>query len=379
MLRVAIIGCGKIADDHAAQISRMTNAGLAGFCDSEILMARQMHERFNHAPYFDDVAELLASVRPDVVHITTPPESHFGIARRCLAAGCHVYVEKPFTVDSREAEVLIQTAQDSERKLTVGHNYLFTASTIRMRSLIKAGFLGGPPVHMESYYCYNLGDAAYARAFLGDKHHWVRRLPGRLLHNLISHGICRIAEHLESDPQVVFAHGFGSRVLDILGEVEIDDELRVVIRDGYTTAYFTFSTQMRPGLSQFRIYGTRNALVVDDHQDTLIKVRGDRYKSYLENLVPPVTFATQYLANAVSNARRLLNHDLNMNGTLRTLIREFYRSIERDAPPPIPYREILVTARIMDAIFAQVGRTRRLRPDNSVTSSALTSEAINSL
>jgi len=215
------------------------------------------------------------------------------------------------------------------------------------------------------------------RAFLGDKHHWLRRLPGRLLHNLISHGICRIAEHIGSDPQIVLAHGFGSRVLDSLGEIEIEDELRVVIRSEYTTAYFTFSTQMRPLLSQFRIYGPKNGLVVDDHQDTLMKLRGDKYKSYLENLVPPLSLATQYLANAASNARRLLNHDLNMNGTLRTLIREFYESIETGAPPPIPHREILVTARIMDAIFKQIGASHRRRPDDLATSSRPAIEAIN--
>ncbi len=57
---------------------------------------------------------------------------------------------------------------------------------------------------MESYYGYDLGDPSYARALLGDKQHWVRRLPGKLLHNIISHGIARIAEFLTSDaPRVI--------------------------------------------------------------------------------------------------------------------------------------------------------------------------------
>jgi len=43
-----------------------------------------------------------------------------------------------------------------------------------MRTLIQEGYLGGPPVHMKSVYCYNLGDARYARALLGDRDHWVR-------------------------------------------------------------------------------------------------------------------------------------------------------------------------------------------------------------
>src|SRR5437763_15650409 len=95
MLKVAIVGCGKIADAHASQIQRIKGCEIVGVCDREPLMARQLFERFPVAHYFDDLSKLLSVVRPDVVHITTPPESHFDIARTCLARGCHVYVEKP--------------------------------------------------------------------------------------------------------------------------------------------------------------------------------------------------------------------------------------------------------------------------------------------
>ena len=59
---------------------------------------------------------------------------------------------------------------------------------------MQSGFLGTGPVHMESYYCYELSAAGYSGALLGDKSHWVRKLPGKLLHNIISHGMARIAE-----------------------------------------------------------------------------------------------------------------------------------------------------------------------------------------
>ena len=58
---------------------------------------------------------------------------------------------------------------------------------------------------MESYYCYELGNSAYASALLGDNSHWVRRLPGKLLQNIISHGIARIAEYY--DHRVSSGHG----------------------------------------------------------------------------------------------------------------------------------------------------------------------------
>ena len=61
-------------------------------------MARQLAERFAIPECFSDVQEMLRPCRPDVVHITTPPQSHFPLAKQCLEAGSHVYLEKPFTV-----------------------------------------------------------------------------------------------------------------------------------------------------------------------------------------------------------------------------------------------------------------------------------------
>src|SRR5271166_1136286 len=104
MLKVAIIGCGKIADDHASQIQRIKGCQIVAVCDTEPLMARQLYERFSVKRYFTDLTELLIEARPDVVHVTTPPHSHFEIAKLSLELGCHTYVEKPFTLCESDAQ-----------------------------------------------------------------------------------------------------------------------------------------------------------------------------------------------------------------------------------------------------------------------------------
>jgi predicted dehydrogenase len=355
MLNVAIVGCGKIADDHASQIRRVREAQLSAFFDAEPLMAEQMRDRFGGTTY-TDLGELLSRAKPDVVHITTPPTSHFPIAMQCLEAGAHVFVEKPFTMNVEEATRLLNTASSLGRKVTVGHNLQFTEPARRLRSLVAQGFLGGTPVHLESYYCYDLSDPAYARAFLTDSGHWVRALPGGLLQNIISHGIARIAEYIKSEHPIVTTHAFTSSLLRQLGEKTIKDELRLMVHDQWTTAYFTFSSQMRPQVSQFRVFGPRNGLLLDDNQHLLLKLDGVHYKSYLESLVPAFKLSSQFLANGVSNLRGLISGRLNMNNSMKELIERFYRSIIDDSPVPIPYSEILLTSRIMDAVFAQLGR-----------------------
>jgi len=355
MIKVAIVGCGKIADAHASTIQRIEGCEIVGVCDLEPMMAKQFQERFPVRQCFSQLDELLNEARPDVVHITTPPASHFEIAKFCLESGSHVYVEKPFTLDVDQAQRLLDLAKKKGAKLTVGHNNQFSHAARRMRALVENGYLGGLPVHMESYYGYNLGDAAYAHALLGDRQHWVRRLPGKLLQNIISHGIARIAEFLTSDDVRVIAHGFTSPLLKGTGEREIADELRVIILDSErTTAYFTFSSQMRPSAHEFRIYGPKNGLILDQDHEIVLKLRGAKFKSYADHFIPPLLFAKQHLGNLSGNVRLFLGNDFHMDSGMKFLMESFYRSIQEGTAAPIPYREILLTAKIMDDIFEQL-------------------------
>jgi predicted dehydrogenase len=322
-------------------------------------MAQQLCSRFPIGGHYSDLETLLRQAKPDVVHITTPPGSHFALAKYCLESGCHVYVEKPFTLYADEASELIALANRNNLKITAGHDNQFTHVARRMRALVQGGILGGDPIHMESYYCYELGRSEYAGALLGDKEHWVRKLPGKLLQNIISHGIARIAEFFPANSPTVIAHGFVSPLLKSIEEREIIDELRVIISDDErTTAYFTFSTQMRPSLRHFRIFGPRNGLELDHDQETLTKLRGSRYKSYAEKFVPPLDYAWQYFQNLHANAERFLANDFHMKSGMKYLVESFYTSIVHGTPPPIPYREIQLTAVIMEQIFRQLSQAQ---------------------
>jgi len=333
-------------------------------------MAQQLAERAGAPHCANDVGQLLAEARPTVVHITTPPQSHYALAAQCLEAGCHVYVEKPFTVTSDETRRLIRTAQAKDLKVTAGHNLQFTWESLEARALVGAGFLGGPPVHIESYYTYNLGDAAYAKALLGDRHHWVRQLPGKLLHNIISHGIARLAEHMDTETPLVSALGYASPLLRQIGESDVTDELRVQAWDGRnTTASFVFSSQLGPPTNGCRIYGPKNTLIVDNVHHTIVRVTNRSYKSFLNYFVPPLAMAREYARNTRTNVSRFIRADFHDDSGLKHLVEAFYRSIIGEGPLPISYREILLTARLMDAIFEQLasGLPQDVRRTNSRT------------
>ncbi len=359
MLKVAVVGCGKIADAHGAQIQRIAGCYIVAACDQEELMAKQFAERFGVNSCFADVHELLERCKPDVVHITTPPQSHFSLGKACLAAGSHVFIEKPFTLNTTEAIELIDLAQRKGLKVTAGHDDQFSHVARRMRQLVRTGYLGGPPVHMESYYCYDLTDPSYAKAFLANPDHWVRKLPGRLFQNIASHGLARIAEWFPDEHPQIVARGFASPRLKATGGEGIIDELRVLIEGASgSTAYFTFSSQMRPLLHQFRLYGPANGLILDEDHQTLMRCRGKSHKSYAERFIPPAVFAWQNVRNLAFNAQRFLANDFHMKGGMRFLIESFYDSIVNGRPLPIAYREILLTSRLMDGIVEQTCSTK---------------------
>jgi predicted dehydrogenase len=355
MLRIAIIGCGKVADQHVQAIHRIANCEIVALCDREFLMAKQLGERFGVSGCFSDLEEMLQATSPDVVHITTPPQSHYSLAKQCLESGSHVYLEKPFTITADHAESLIHLAEDRELRITVGHNYQFTLEMMAMRRLISEGYLGGRPIHLESYWSYDLGGSMYAGAFLGSRAHWLHNLPGQLFHNIISHGIAKLAEFLDDDVRLIVAAAHRSPQLSHSGGSDLMDELRVLLRDKYgTTALFCFSTQFRPALNRLRIYGPRNSLMVDILTGTLIRSPGAAYKSYLTYFIPPLKNAREYFRNLRLNVTNFISRRLYQDFGMKELIERFYNSIRTEGPPAIPYREIILTARIMDEIFAQI-------------------------
>jgi predicted dehydrogenase len=365
MIRVAIVGCGKVADQHVQAIQRISDCRIIAGVDRELLMASQLAERFKIPRYFSNLNEMLRTCEPDVVHITTPPQSHFSVAKQCLEFGSHVYLEKPFAISAADTEALIQFAESRGLKMTVGHNYQFTLEMGEIRRLVKNGFLGAKPVHLESYWSYDLGDLSYVRPVLGNRDHWVRQLPGQLFHNIISHGIAKLAEFLDDDIAVLVATAHQSDELKRLGADEVLDELRVVIRDASgTTAFFCFSTAVK-GVNQLRIYGAGGSMVADIITGSCVRVSSRSYKSYLTYFIPSLKYAREHARNAALSLTNFIRRRLYQDFGMKELIERFYNSIRRGDPLPIPYREIILTAKIMDEIFVQIYPNRLQSPETT--------------
>jgi len=353
--RVAIVGCGMVADQHADQLRYLPDCELVAACDTDELMARQLADRFRIPAVFTDAAEMLRSGGIDAVHITTPAHSHFALGRLCLEAGRHVYIEKPFTVNAAEADELLHLAQVKGLRVTAGHNLQLSPEAVRLRRLVRDGFLGGPPVHMECIQCFSHDEPTYGKAVISDPNHWVRRLPGSLLHNLISHGVAKIAEFLDGDLPELLSISFSSPYLVQRSHADIVDEVRAVLRDDRgATAFFLFTTQFGAASNELRLFGKTGNLVLDNTYRTVLRIPPSRHKSYLRYFLAPLAHAREQARNTLSNMRQFARKEFQMDFGMRKLMELFYRAIREGGPDPIPMAEIRRTARIMDAIFQQM-------------------------
>lgn len=355
MLKIAIVGCGQIAEGHIEEIRKIDGTEVVAVCDIEELMAEQLAERYGVPKYYDDFQKLLSETNPAVIHITTPPQSHLSLSKIALAAGCHVYVEKPFTVTVEETDELLLLAEKAVKKLTVGHIYYFDPPAVAMRELISKGVLG-EVVHVESFYGYNLA-GSFGSAILGNINHWVHKLPGKLFQNNIDHLLNKITEFIPDDSPEIIARGYKQRY-ESFRDIRDDmfDELRVMINGKGITSYATFSSHVRPAGHFARIYGTKGIAHVDYVSRTITVDSGPKMPSAIGRLILPFATGFQFLREGRKNIISFAKSEFYFFAGMNKLIRLFYDSILKDKPLPISYRDIRRVTAFMHEIFRQASQ-----------------------
>jgi predicted dehydrogenase len=353
-LRIAIVGCGKIADDHAETLGFMEGVEVVACCDLTLLMAEQLSTRFDIDGVYDDFALLLAEQQPDVVHITTPPQSHLQLGVAAMEAGAHVWIEKPLAVDAAETRELVRVARQTGRKLTVGHSYWLDTPALDLRRLIDSGAIG-EVVHVESWYGYDL-DGGYGKAIMSSPDNWVHHLPGKLFQNNVDHLFNKVLEFLPSTDLVVQATAFrrhdrhyGDR------RDELQDELRVYLADPTgPTAYATFSSSAAPRGHWVKVYGTKGSATADFNLRTVEVAAGVSLPTNLGRLLPSVGKVAAAAKQAATNAGRFATAEFHYFAGFRRLIDAFYESINTDGPEPIPLADMERMADLQDKIWAQL-------------------------
>jgi predicted dehydrogenase len=352
-LRIGIIGCGKIADGHAEVVKYLDGTELAAVCDREPLLAEQLAVRYGVPAWYGDVGEMLSRERLDVVHITTPPGAHLALTQQCVAAGAHVFLEKPLTFTAPESRALIDVVVAGGRQMTINYWPNFDPPAMQFKKMLAEGVIGDP-VHVEAFIGYDLA-GAYGQALMSDAGHWVHRLPGKLFQNMMDHIFNRIVPLFpDVEPEV---HAFAWKRREAVrgdGTDALLDELRVFLRGGTVSGYGSLCSHARPVANTLKVYGTKATVEVDFNNRTVVTSASQKYPSALGRLIPPVQMASRYAAEAKKNIGQFRRHEFHFFAGMSKLLELFYDGIRRDAPPPIHYSEILRVVDVMDRVIAQV-------------------------
>ena len=142
MIRVGVIGYGYWGPNVVRNLQGLESALVVAICDRSAAARKRAQRAYPCVEVTSDENEVLRSPDIDAVAIITSVWTHFELTKAALENGKHVFVEKPFTSTSAQAEELIELAQRKNLKIMVDHTFLFTGAVRKIRQLIDQDELG---------------------------------------------------------------------------------------------------------------------------------------------------------------------------------------------------------------------------------------------
>ena len=155
---IGLIGAGFMGKCHAlafgavkAVFGDVPRPRLEVLCEVSLVKAQDAAARFGFARATDDWRALVEDPKVDLVSITTPNALHHEMALAAVAAGKHVYCEKPMAVTLGQAEEMADAAARSPVRTLVGYNYLKNPAVLHARALLDRGAIGRP-IHFRGIF-----------------------------------------------------------------------------------------------------------------------------------------------------------------------------------------------------------------------------------
>ncbi len=189
-LNVGVVGAGYWGKNVVRNFATAKRCNLKYVCDLDEKLLAVQKKQFPFIETSTKLEKILGDNEVDAVVIATDVPTHFGIAQKSLGADKHTYVEKPLTLKSGDARVLIELAKEKGLKLMVGHLLEYHPAVDYLKETIDKGKIGQP------YYMYT------QRVNLG-----VVRQNENAWWSLAPHDISVVCYLLGSEPVSVAVHG----------------------------------------------------------------------------------------------------------------------------------------------------------------------------
>ena len=189
-IKVAIIGAGRWGFNHVKTAAEILNPASIIICDSSNKSLKKVNEFNPDIITTNNIDDVTADNKINAVIVASPAETHYSIAKRMLKAGKNVLVEKPITLNTTDAEELLNISSTLKLKLMVGHILLYHPAVLKMKEGIEKGTLG----RLQYIYSNRLNLGAI-------------RSEENILWSFAPHDISLIQYFIGSNPVKIDAHG----------------------------------------------------------------------------------------------------------------------------------------------------------------------------
>jgi len=142
MIKVGVVGYGYWGPNVARNFNHAGISEVVAITDKRTDCLHRAKQAFPQANVTKDCQEVLTSPDIDVVAVVTPVWTHYELAKTALNNGKHIFVEKPFTANTAQAEELIELAAKKKLQIMVDHTFLFTGAVRKIRQLVDEGVMG---------------------------------------------------------------------------------------------------------------------------------------------------------------------------------------------------------------------------------------------
>ena len=141
MIRVAVVGLGKMGISHLALLRAHPKVDLAAVCDASGYILGTL-KKYTGLATHSDYEKMLRDVELDAVLIATPTRMHSQMVRSALERNVHVFCEKPFTLSTTDATELAALGAERELVTQVGYHNRFVGAFREVKTLLDAGAIG---------------------------------------------------------------------------------------------------------------------------------------------------------------------------------------------------------------------------------------------
>jgi nucleoside-diphosphate-sugar epimerase/predicted dehydrogenase len=328
------------------------DADIIGAVDKDQHKASACANKFNIPKVCSTIKELLSYSKPDVIHIVTPPPTHYSLAKEAIESKCHVLVEKPMALSALEARELFDLAEENGVKLCTMHNHFYDPCMVKAHDLIQNGQLG-QIINVESYYGLNTKIDAFRKYPSPNVLPWIYTLPGGVFHDFLPHSLYVMLPYIGKPQEIqVMEKSFGELPQNI------SDELRILIKGERSFGTLTFSFAAKPHLHFLRVYGTKMIVNVDFNTMTTTLHPVSHLPKAAQKATYNLSESWQLFRNTVSNVWNFGRGKLRPYQGMRVLIHKYYDAINGKGEVPVSKEVALMVIDTMDEIFRQVKNTR---------------------